>query len=176
MEQITLDMLDEMSAETAAYKLIEPALLETMRNATTPADMLIFKADGAQYSSLYLGSENSLVCRISIRGKKSYVTIPVKYEHMIPANVSTSHLKSDPYYERLPLADAESIVSYAPLLSAILDDMIDALPTDFGCCSRYEECSGAGKCINPDQELSTHCYYKHNLRQGKIFYGRNKNA
>ena len=76
MEQITLDMLDEMSAETAAYKLIEPALLETMRNATTPADMLIFKADGAQYSSLYLGSENSLVCRISIRGKKSYVTIP----------------------------------------------------------------------------------------------------
>lgn len=70
MEQITLDMLDEMSAETAAYKLIEPALLETMRNATTPEDMLIFKADGAQYSSLYLGSENSLVCRISIRGKK----------------------------------------------------------------------------------------------------------
>ena len=53
MEQITLDMLDEMSAETAAYKLIEPALLETMRNATTPEDMLIFKADGAQYSSLY---------------------------------------------------------------------------------------------------------------------------
>lgn len=47
MEQITLDMLDEMSAETAAYKLIEPALLETMRNATTPEDMLIFKADGA---------------------------------------------------------------------------------------------------------------------------------
>lgn len=176
MEQITLDMLDEMSAETAAYKLIEPALLETMRNATTHEDMLIFKADGAQYSSLYLGSENSLVCRISIRGKKSHVTVPVKYEHMIPANVSTSHLRSDPYYVRLPLADAESIVSYAPLLSAILDDMIDALPTDFGCCSRYEACSDAGKCINPDQELSTHCYYKRNLRHGKIFYSRNKNA
>lgn len=108
--------------------------------------------------------------------QKSHVTIPVKYEHMIPANVSTSHLRSDPYYVRLPLADAESIVSYAPLLSAILDDMIDALPTDFGCCSRYEACSDAGKCINPDQELSTHCYYKRNLRHGKIFYGRNKNA
>ena len=176
IEQITLDMLDEISAETAAYKLIEPALIETMRNATTPADMLIFKADGAQYSSLYLGSENNLVCRISIRGRQSYAAIPIKYEQMIPADIDSSHLKSDPYYVRLPLTNAESIVGYAPLLSVILNDMIDALPTDFGCCSRYEACSDAGKCVNPDQELSTRCYYKRNLHRGKIFYGINKNV
>lgn len=176
MEQISLTVSNEISAEAVAYKQIEPTLIETMHNTATPANILIFKADGAQYSSLYLGNENNLVCRISLRGKKGYVAIPIKYEQMISPNIKTSRLKSDPYYVRLPLTEGALIVAYAPLLAAILDDMIDMLPVDFGCCSRYEACSDAGKCINPDQELSTHCYYKRNLRKGKIFYGRNKNT
>ena len=49
-------------------------------------------------------------------------------------------------------------------------------PVDnFGCCSRYIECSDALKCINPDKKLARGCQYKDNLESGKIFYGKNKN-
>ena len=46
---------------------------------------------------------------------------------------------------------------------------------NFGCCSRYIECSDALKCINPDKKLARGCQYKDNLESGKIFYGKNKN-
>ena len=45
----------------------------------------------------------------------------------------------------------------------------------FGCCSRYEECSGALKCVQPDKKLAKGCQYKTNLESGKVFYGKNQN-
>lgn len=45
----------------------------------------------------------------------------------------------------------------------------------FGCCSRYEECSDALKCISPYKKIAKGCQYKNNLEAGKIFYGKNKN-
>ena len=51
----------------------------------------------------------------------------------------------------------------------------DSFADGFGCCSRFTECSDAGKCINPDQIYARGCYYKKNLESGKIFYGKNKN-
>lgn len=46
---------------------------------------------------------------------------------------------------------------------------------DFGCCSRYVECSDNKKCINTDIKLRLGCLYKKNLDKNKIFYGKNKN-
>lgn len=46
---------------------------------------------------------------------------------------------------------------------------------NFGCCSRYIECSDVMKCINPDKKMARGCQYKVNLESGKIFYGKNKN-
>lgn len=45
----------------------------------------------------------------------------------------------------------------------------------FGCCSRYEECSDKKTCIHPDIKLASGCYYKTNLEDGRIFYGKNRN-
>lgn len=42
MEQISLTVSNEISAEAVAYKQIEPTLIETMHNAATPANTLIF--------------------------------------------------------------------------------------------------------------------------------------
>lgn len=46
----------------------------------------------------------------------------------------------------------------------------------FGCCSKYIECSDAKKCINLDKKMAQGCQYKENLKNGKIFYGKNKNC
>lgn len=47
--------------------------------------------------------------------------------------------------------------------------------SSFGCCSLFEECSDAKRCIHPNRLYSTACAYRHNLENGRIFYGKNKN-
>lgn len=73
--------------------------------------------------------------------------------------------KIDVMHDRLPaLAEAacQDIANY--LLT---------YPSDFGCCSLNEQCSDAGKCLQSNQDMAASCYYKKNLMQGNIFYGRN---
>lgn len=45
----------------------------------------------------------------------------------------------------------------------------------FGCCHRFTECSDNKCCTHPDKLQAKGCYYKKNLENGKIFYGKNKN-
>lgn len=48
-------------------------------------------------------------------------------------------------------------------------------PVDnFGCCSRYIECSDALKCTNSDKKLAKGCQYKGNLESGKYSMERIK--
>ena len=44
----------------------------------------------------------------------------------------------------------------------------------FSCCSLYEQCSDAKKCIQTDPMFFGRCHYRENLKAGKIFYGKNK--
>lgn len=46
---------------------------------------------------------------------------------------------------------------------------------DFGCCSRYIQCSDNKKCIHNDVKFRLGCLYKRNLDKNRIFYGKNKN-
>ena len=45
----------------------------------------------------------------------------------------------------------------------------------FGCCSSFEECSAAGKCVHENKLYSMACMYRHHLDAGEIFYGKNRN-
>lgn len=48
--------------------------------------------------------------------------------------------------------------------------------SSFGCCSRYEMCSDAKKCVHENKLFACACQYKRNLESGRIFYGKNKNV
>lgn len=47
--------------------------------------------------------------------------------------------------------------------------------SDFGCCSRFTECSDAKECIHENKLYATGCKYRQNLENGRIFYGKNRN-
>lgn len=50
-------------------------------------------------------------------------------------------------------------------------------PTEvFGCCSKYEACSDAGRCLHAYQLYAKGCQYWENLEAGKRFYGKQKNV
>lgn len=40
----------------------------------------------------------------------------------------------------------------------------------FACCSRYQECSDAKKCVHPNGLYAKACQYRKNLEEGTIFY------
>ncbi|MCC8150063.1 MAG: hypothetical protein LIO96_00985 [Lachnospiraceae bacterium] len=46
----------------------------------------------------------------------------------------------------------------------------------FGCCSSFEKCSDARKCVHKNKLYSKACMYRANLDQGRIFYGKNRNV
>lgn len=46
----------------------------------------------------------------------------------------------------------------------------------FGCCSKYNECSNARKCLHENPFYSLSCIYRSHLENGEIFYGVNRNV
>ncbi len=48
--------------------------------------------------------------------------------------------------------------------------------TSFACCSRFEQCSDALKCVHENKLYSKRCKYRANLENGRVFYGRHKNT
>ena len=85
---------------------------------------------------------------------------------------------SDEAYDdrfRIPL-DSNSLIEWVrDVLQFKISNYVTAAPS-FGCCSRFEECSDAKKCIHPNRMYSTACAYRSNLEAGRIFYGKNRNV
>jgi len=165
------------SKELMTFEIVEPHLKKILLNDNISPDSVYFwqsKAETSRFSSVYAFNENTLLFRISFRGKQPYIALSSRFEKLIPDNIEIIKRKSDNEYFRIPITSPESIVEYVDLLCEILSILIDTYPTEFGCCSHYEECSDVRKCIHPDQKMPLGCAYRKNLKMGKIFYGANK--
>lgn len=53
--------------------------------------------------------------------------------------------------------------------------LIESQGDTFGCCSSYQKCSDAKKCVRADSMFSLGCTYRKHLEKGRIFYGKNRN-
>ena len=182
MEQISFENLyekaDYLEKEQGGFQLVKSALEATLAKDNLAPQCIIYRAGNAeksQYSSVYLFNENCIFCRICFRGKQHYLSVPAKYESRIPDGINYKILTSDPSYCRIPLNSVDDLRLHETMLCEILDAQIDTFPVEFGCCSRYEACSDAMKCIHPDSDMAIKCAYRKNLKQGKVFYGKNKN-
>lgn len=61
------------------------------------------------------------------------------------------------------------------LVKAVLDKYFTEGSDAFGCCSRYEACSDAKKCLHENKLYARNCIYGAHLAAGRIFYGKNRN-
>jgi hypothetical protein len=76
---------------------------------------------------------------------------------------------------RIPL-DSNNLIEWVrSVVQYKISNYVTAAPS-FGCCSQFQECSDAKKCIHPNRMYSTACSYRCNLEAGRIFYGRNRNV
>lgn len=172
MEQLSME--PEVDEEKKAFELLYPEIQDVLYNAPIDSGILIFKKL-ENFSSVYFMDANELFIRIRIRKKTRYILIPEMYEDLLPSSASISRRKADIGMIRIEIQSCEDILKYVEVLRAVLE-RICRNHREFGCCSRYLECSDAKCCIHPDPKFALTCWYRYNLLDGKIFYGKNKNA
>lgn len=172
MEQLSFDA--PISEERKAFELVYPELKDILYDAPIDSGILNFKKLN-NFSSVYFMDSGELFFQIRIQKKAFYILIPEEYEYLLPPDTNISKPKSYPGMVRIGIQSCEDILKYVPVLRSVLEN-ICRKHRDFGCCSRYEACSDAKACIHPDPKVALSCWYRCNLLDGKIFYGKNKNT
>lgn len=159
--------------ERIAFDCILPELADVLHELNAAPDFLVF-ATLSGYSSAYLLTKSNVVFRIKIRKQSSYVLLAEEYAYLLPTEAKTSKAKSEPWAVRVHLQKPEDILICKDAIKESLRHELLTIHT-FDCCSRYEACSDALRCIHPDPKMSIGCTYKRNLAKGRVFYGKNRN-
>lgn len=117
------------------------------------------------------------VAIIRIRPTKKEINVELKIEHLESYGLQDEvKLKtSDPLWGIASFND-DILTKILGNISKVFERCyLSEAVEPFGCCSRYEECSDKRTCIHPDIKLASGCYYKTNLEDERIFYGKNRN-
>lgn len=146
------------SPEVAAYKLIEPRLRIIICTKNWLSLEHLKLLERKQFYSVQFDS--TVILRI--------------YSKPTP-KISIASNTSDSGFEDYKLPDLRQITDYEERIAEALQYAIDQLPTEYSCCSRYEECSNAKGCTNPHEDIAIKCSYRKKLQKGIIFYGVNRN-
>lgn len=161
MDQVTLFQVSEQDA----YNAIKPRLLSILDKNWADSSLLSFEKRKSYYSIIFDGS---VVARLK-GGKKPYIEFPL-------SNVDILDGKKRDAYTRVSLDNLDKAPDYGIYFETSLQAIIDAIPKEFSCCSRYMECSNKMHCLNPDKDLAMRCGYRKVLMSGKVFYGVNRNV
>jgi hypothetical protein len=162
------------SDERKAFELIYPELQDILMGAPIDSGILTF-VTLEDFSSIYFLDSSELFFRIRLRKKSRYILISEEFSDLIPDGAETSRVASAPGMIRVAICDHEDILKYASVLRTTLERLCRR-HRDFGCCSRYEQCSDAKSCLHPDPKFALRCWYRQNLLDNKIFYGKHKNT
>ncbi len=145
-------------------------LLSANNIDTVPASMNENKTD---YSIKY---KNNVIFKIK-KDNSDYVFIKNDYTDEIFNFYEQSFCKSFSAFTGVPIdLKSDFTESFSFLLLLIVKKILGLTTYDeFGCCSKYLECSNAKKYLHPNEINYMGCQYKRNLENGRIFYGINKN-
>lgn len=177
-ENTFFDMLGLFSIlpnEEDVFNTLKDSLSAVISKNSVSHDKLIVKK-GKAYSSIWYGTQ--MAFRLCCRNDHHYFGVSNAYIGFASDEIAqriTSDGRSDGFtnYEFMPTHDG--IMLFSTFLSSTLDAAIDALPKEFDCCSRFEECSDAMHCTNPNPNIATGCGYRKIMKTGRIFCGKNRN-
>lgn len=175
----TDDFIDEMIAQAAektypaSYEDIDEIIQEVMVGEKDK-DAFSSKEIAKGQSYFFFGSKvMEFFPKASEKGK---ARLRVKGEIIKAIGQVNESIKEDKWYTVLPMSTGQ----YKKLIEALKlkkKEIFDNLTVEpIACCSSFIECSDAKKCLHADDRFYNNCEYRKNLEQGRIFYGKNKNA
>lgn len=150
---------------------IRNAIIEELADAerSKPLDVHLNKD-----KSVSIALKSVLVSKIHFRVKtSSFMETPSKYAPLFPEGAVSS---VNGHWCKILLTNKDDVFMYIKQFAAIYNDLLAVTSGEqFGCCSRYKQCSDAKKCLHPDTLFAAACIYRKNLEEGRIFYGKNRN-
>lgn len=176
MEQLSLSAHNTNTVQNIFNTYLLPIFQHIVIENNLDLSLLSFKPGekSSSYSSILFGS--SLLCRIRYSDKQKYLGIPRRFSSLLPEGTPTRTTNSDKDYMRIPLETADELLRYSDCLGRILQEIINAIPKGFDCCSRFQQCSDVFRCIHPNKEIALNCGYRSILANGRVFYGKNRNV
>lgn len=165
----------EKPDEGWVYEQLKDSLSRIILHNNLSIDKLTFERRD-KYSSVWYASQ--MAFRICWQGKYHHFSVANAYiskasPEIMQRITKTGRAEGFTNFNFEP--SCEGVAFFSDFLSSVLDQAIDSIVKEFDCCSRYEECSNAGKCINPNPDMALGCGYRKIMKQGRIFYGRNRN-
>lgn len=165
MDQI--ELFSDPQRDAAIF--LKDAAVEVVTKNELPIDALFVRENSGYCSIIFF---DSVVLQIGGKLKK-YISIPTSILRRL--DNYRRFAGSDPY-TKIFISDFSEAVNYAALAKCATQVVIDRLPVEFDCCSRYLQCSDAKSCTHPDKEFSLKCGYRKILKSGRIFYGESRNV
>lgn len=154
--------------ELATYEELLPQLREAARGYGADPDAITIK-HGKNYSSVWFGS--LLAFRLCLR-KSRYIEVPIDSKPFVSAIAPEEDQKQIAgSFWRVKLGKEPAAV-HVSALSNTVRAAIDRLPKEWDCCSRFDQCSEAGRCIHPDPTFALSCGYRRILNSGRVFRSR----
>ncbi len=176
MNQLSFEQVEKTNEE-----IIKEMLIKEINNPEYSKYLSVeMKKDGL----ISISAKSFLAARVKLGKKAKYLTIREANKsyfekYLLSRGEEVSEYineEGNSLWVRLPIKSLFDVLTMAePICAVYMTVLADFGGERFGCCSRYEQCSDAKKCIHPDFILSRACSYRKNLENGKIFYGKNRN-
>lgn len=173
-EQLSFDLPSDGEKHTTILEQLRTSLLETLEKNWLSDTFLVSTAN-QKSSSLYLLNKSNLIIRVKEADDRFYLSVPESISKHLPSTLKYRKDKSRKDYIEITIDNGDITPEHICAAQVALQATLDAITCDFGCCGKYKECSDVKQCVHPDKQVSLSCYYRRNLLQGKIFYGKNKN-
>ncbi len=171
------DLIKELELPKGSLLLLENKA--RLSDAITSYAINIYEPEYPPISNSWRDeTRNSIVLRIEEKKDELEVILgKTQYELLYKPTVNKiTERKSEADTIRLRFSiDSPELINYLKENTKFRVKNYSSKEASFGCCSRFEECSDAKKCVHPNKLFSMACQYRHNLDSGRIFYGKNKN-
>lgn len=171
-EQLQIDSF--LAPEEKFFQDIRQDLAAVIDQNYAPLEYLSFDHRKAYYAISY---RDSVVVRYRLSRTRaaSYIEFPVGI--IKACDRACREPKLNGGMARFKVLDESSIVrDFGELVCKSLDLVINQYPKSFDCCSRFEACSDAKKCVHPDRHFAADCGYRRILKDGRVFCGKNRNV
>jgi len=122
-------------------------------------------------------TKSAIILNISINHNIELVIKNVQFKALsIPDEAIIKVVNSDKEFTHVVFEEeTQGLYDYIKAHTICCIDNYEFSDT-FGCCSLYNECSDAKRCLHENKLYAKGCYYRKNLDSGQVFYGKNQNT
>lgn len=145
------------------------------KNGSEQEERQIFFKKNKSHTTILFG-ENIACLKIVIGQKRFFFAVSPRFKKLLQENNILYSVEKSTMWLRVSINEPSDIFMYKDLIISLYDCCTEINSSySFDCCSRYMQCSDALKCVNPYPEVFRYCKYKTKLKNGIVFYGKNRN-